>query len=258
MKDRPCALDTDMSSHTTKPEARGCRWRPPLKHPTPMTNVWIALVLLAGLCLTGLAATEVTVKAEQHDPAEARVKEVIVIIKTHFDIGYTHRVKEIVHHYRTDMIDRAMDIMDQSKALPPEQQFAWTGPGWVMSKVLEDWDGQTPARRQRLDDYVKAGKFQFHALPFTLESDAVAAQVVYGCRPAHRHQSCAAAGLEVSGLAGHHCDAGQLRAAQGRERQGALRRCGDKPSRCQSPHGHHGRLCGRHPRNQPGHSGGER
>ncbi len=70
------------------------------------------------------------------------------------------------------MIDRAMNIMDQSKNLPPEQQFAWTGPGWVMSKVLDDWDGQTPARRQRLDDYVKAGRLQFHALPFTLESAA--------------------------------------------------------------------------------------
>jgi len=101
-----------------------------------------------------------------------RVKEVIVVIKTHFDIGYTHRVKEIVHHYRTEMIDRAMDIMDRAKRLPPEQQFAWTGPGWVMAKVLEDWDGQTPERRQRLADYLKAGRFRFHALPFTLESDA--------------------------------------------------------------------------------------
>jgi hypothetical protein len=113
---------------------------------------------------------------EQHPASPPQtplpVREVIVIIKTHFDIGYTHRVKEIVHHYRTEMIDRAMNIMDQSKTLPPEQQFAWTGPGWVMSKVLEDWDSQTPARRQRLDDYVRSGKFQFHALPFTLESDA--------------------------------------------------------------------------------------
>lgn len=130
--------------------------------------------------LTLFAALAVAVQCfaaqEQHpaspSPNPSPVREVIVIIKTHFDIGYTHRVKEIVHHYRTEMIDRAMNIMDQSKALPPEQQFAWTGPGWVMSKVLEDWDGQTPARRQRLDDYVRTGKFQFHALPFTLESDA--------------------------------------------------------------------------------------
>ena len=70
------------------------------------------------------------------------------------------------------MIDKAMDIMDTSRDLPPEQQFAWTGPGWVMSKVLDDWEGQTPARKKRLDDYVKAGRLRFHALPFTLESDA--------------------------------------------------------------------------------------
>ncbi len=105
-------------------------------------------------------------------PDYSHIKEIIVVCKTHFDIGYTHRVEEIIHYYRTEMIDRAMNIMDQSKSLPPAQQFAWTGPGWVMSKVFDDWEGQTPARKQRLADYVKAGKFQFHALPFTLESDA--------------------------------------------------------------------------------------
>jgi hypothetical protein len=124
------------------------------------------------LAIVGSAWLALGAAAADENTKPSPVRDVIVIIKTHFDIGYTHRVKEIVHHYRTDMIDKAMDIMDQSKALPPEQQFAWTGPGWVMSKVLEDWDGQTPARRQRLDDYVKAGKFRFHALPFTLESDA--------------------------------------------------------------------------------------
>jgi len=58
--------------------------------------------------------------AQEQQPAAAApkpspVREVIVIIKTHFDIGYTHRVREIVHHYRTDMIDKAMDIMRQER-----------------------------------------------------------------------------------------------------------------------------------------------
>ena len=136
-----------------------------------MTNMKKLIALLAVVAALSRGSAQEPPPAPA-PPKPSPVREVIVIIKTHFDIGYTHRVKEIVHHYRTDMIDKAMDIMDQSKALPPEQQFAWTGPGWVMSKVLEDWVGQTPARRQRLDDYVKAGKFQFHALPFTLESDA--------------------------------------------------------------------------------------
>lgn len=100
------------------------------------------------------------------------LEEIIVVCKTHFDIGYTHPVNEIVHYYRTSMIEKAMDIMDQGNKLPQEQQFAWTGPGWVMSKVLDTWNDQTPKLRERLDDYVKSGRFKFHALPFTLESDA--------------------------------------------------------------------------------------
>ena len=151
---------------------------------SPQGRITVVLPLPAGVADTRAAAAEVAVTVTT--PRWTRsvsgtiapltdwphLKEVIVVCKTHFDIGYTHRVNELVDYYRTGMIDRAMDIMDQSKNLPSEQQFAWTGPGWVMSKVLDEWEGQTPARRQRLDDYVKAGRFQFHALPFTLESDA--------------------------------------------------------------------------------------
>jgi alpha-mannosidase len=135
-----------------------------------MSKSLLALSLLS--VAINVCATDTVQPANPIPANTSPVEEIIVIIKTHFDIGYTHRVKEIVQHYRTGMIDKAMDIMDKSKDLPPEQQFAWTGPGWVMSKVLEDWQGQTPERRKRLDDYVKAGRFQFHALPFTLESDA--------------------------------------------------------------------------------------
>lgn len=100
------------------------------------------------------------------------VKEVIVICKTHFDIGYTHRVKDVVHYYQTEMIDKALAAMEQSKDMPKQQQFQWTAPGWVMSKVMQDWPGQTPDRRRKLDSAFKAGKFITHALPFTLETDA--------------------------------------------------------------------------------------
>ncbi|MGM9812355.1 MAG: hypothetical protein ACI30V_05870 [Muribaculaceae bacterium] len=103
--------------------------------------------------------------------AQSPVEEIIVITKTHFDIGYTHRVSEIVHHYQTDMIDRALDAMDESDKLPREQQYAWTIPGWVLSKVMEDWDGQSEQRRQRLDRRFRSGQLICHALPFTLISE---------------------------------------------------------------------------------------
>jgi hypothetical protein len=104
-------------------------------------------------------------------PVNQNVKEIIVIFKTHFDIGYTHRVKDLLQYYRTDMIDKALDIMDKTKDLSKEQQFSWTAPGWVMAKVLEDWSGQTPERRQRLEEAFKTGRFVTHAAPFTVESE---------------------------------------------------------------------------------------
>jgi hypothetical protein len=104
---------------------------------------------------------------------ETPVREIIVVCKTHFDIGYTHRVKDLLEYYRTTMIDRALDLMDASATLPAEQQFRWTAPGWVLARVLEDWPGQTPERRQRLDKAMKSGKFVTHALPFTVESEFV-------------------------------------------------------------------------------------
>jgi len=115
-------------------------------------------------------------KAGDADVAGQQVKEIIVVCKTHFDIGYTHRVKDLMQYYRTTMIDRALGLMDKSKELPTAQQFIWTSPGWVMEKVLEDWPGQTPERRQRIEAAFKSGKFVTHAMPFTIEAELMEAE----------------------------------------------------------------------------------
>jgi len=134
------------------------------------TTTHVLVAFFAAVLLT----PQVSLRAAETAPppsAAARVNEIIVVCKTHFDIGYTHRVKDLMDYYRTTMIDRALDIMDQSKELPAEQQFVWTSPGWVMERVLEDWPGQTPQRRRRIETAFKSGKFVTHALPFSVEAE---------------------------------------------------------------------------------------
>jgi alpha-mannosidase len=105
-------------------------------------------------------------------PSEAgRVSEIIVVCKTHFDIGYSDRVAEVLTYYRTTMIDRVLDLIEKSKELPPEEQVVWTCPGWVFDQIVEDWPGQTAERRQRLHRAVKTGQLVAHALPFSIESE---------------------------------------------------------------------------------------
>ena len=104
-------------------------------------------------------------------PAAAQVKEVIVVFKTHFDIGYADFASNVVQRYRTSMIDQALNVVDQNRAMPPAQQFVWTIPGWPMAKIAEDWPGQTPERQGRILAAFKEGRFVVHALPFSTHTE---------------------------------------------------------------------------------------
>lgn len=101
-----------------------------------------------------------------------RVREVIVVFKTHFDIGYTDMARNVVQTYRTTMIDQALDVVDQNRDLPASQQFVWTIPGWPMHRIL-DWPEQTPERRHRVPQAFKDGRFVVHALPFTMHMETL-------------------------------------------------------------------------------------
>ena len=103
--------------------------------------------------------------------AFANLEEIVLVYKSHFDIGYTHLASETVKHYRTGMIDGALKVVDDNRALPPEEQFVWTVPGWPMKKIMEDWTGQTPERLARIRAAFQAGRFTAHALPFSMQTE---------------------------------------------------------------------------------------
>jgi hypothetical protein len=102
---------------------------------------------------------------------DKNVQEIVVVFKSHFDIGYTHLASEVVQGYRTTAIDNALTTVDKYKTLPGNRKFVWTIPGWPMTKILEDWDGQTETRKQRVMQAFKEGMFTAHALPFTVETE---------------------------------------------------------------------------------------
>jgi alpha-mannosidase len=130
-----------------------------------------AMRLLAGAPAIALGEKNAVSPVRTSSPAASRVNQIIVVCKTHFDIGYSDRVADVLAFYRTTMIDRALDLIDKSRDLPPEEQFVWTCPGWVFNRIVEDWPGQSTERRQRLDRAVKAGRVVAHALPFSIESE---------------------------------------------------------------------------------------
>lgn len=101
----------------------------------------------------------------------SRLNEIIIVYKTHVDIGYTQMAREVIEKYRTTMIDHALEVVEQNRDLPPDQQFTWTIPGWLMKTILEDWPGQTAERQQKIRQAFRDGRFAAHALPFTMQTD---------------------------------------------------------------------------------------
>ena len=133
---------------------------------SPVRSFLLALFLMASLALPALA--------------QSRVKEIVVVYKTHFDIGYTDLVTNVLTRYRTKFVDGAMKAIEHSRSLPPEQQFVWTVPGWPLKEML--WPGQTPARRAKILQALKEGRLTVHAMPFSLQTEIAR----FG-RPGARH-----------------------------------------------------------------------
>jgi len=140
------------------------------------------------------AGAEVDGNPEQN--ASPPLEEIILIFKTHFDIGYTDMAAKVVERYRTSMIDSALDVVDDSQDLPEERKFVWTIPGWPMSKILEDWGGQTLERKRRLMAAFREGRFVVHGLPFTTHTETLSEEdLVRGL--SHSAALSQAAGLEL-------------------------------------------------------------
>lgn len=103
--------------------------------------------------------------------AGAELDEIVMAFKSHFDIGFTHPAPEIVNNYRTEMIDRALKLIENSYNLPKEKQFEWTIPSWVAWQIL--WSGQDSVRKSRVIKAMKRGSLIVHGLPVTVETESL-------------------------------------------------------------------------------------
>ena len=100
---------------------------------------------------------------------KSELETVIIVYKTHFDIGYTAMARDVLHEYRTEMADRVLDAIEVNSRQPKEQQFVWTLSGWPMKQIL--WEGQTPERREKLEQALRDGNLVVHAYPFTTHTE---------------------------------------------------------------------------------------
>lgn len=112
---------------------------------------------------------EITTTQKENPGTKSNIKEVIIVYKTHFDIGYSERVQQVVHDYRTSMADMLLNAIEKNSNQPKDKQFVWTISGWPMKQII--WDGQEPSRKQKIEQAIVNGNLAVHAWPFTMHTE---------------------------------------------------------------------------------------
>ena len=107
----------------------------------------------------------------QQQASPSKVKEIIIVMKTHFDIGYTDFAREVVKSYNTQMIPKALDTYEKNKNLPENERFVWTLSGWPMTQIMNN--ALDAKQKTDIEEAFRNQRFVIHALPFTEETESM-------------------------------------------------------------------------------------
>lgn len=96
------------------------------------------------------------------------IRRVLVVSKTHLDVGFTDTAAAVRRRYLDEFFPRAMAVAEQLRAEGGPARLRWTTGSWILSEALEEAD---TAGRRRLERAIDEGDLCWHALPFTLHTE---------------------------------------------------------------------------------------
>jgi alpha-mannosidase len=144
-----------------------------------VNRIFLALIMLLAVQLNTTAQNE-NPNQINHTPFIPRenkpgtlsgVEEIVIVYKTHFDIGYSAPARDVIHGYRTKMMDEALAAVEYNRTRPRSEQFVWTIAGWPMKQMLAP--GLDPKRKSAMEQAIIEGNLVVHALPFTTHTETL-------------------------------------------------------------------------------------
>ncbi len=105
------------------------------------------------------------------------IREVLLVFKTHLDIGFTAYAADVKEKYIREYIPAAIRVARENEHT--DHRFVWTTGSWLIAEALQEDDGT-------LASAIRDGLIAWHALPFTTHSE-------------YMNSDLFAAGLSVAG-----------------------------------------------------------
>ena len=94
------------------------------------------------------------------------MEKIIVLFKTHLDIGFTDMAKNVIDNYIKNFLPNAMSVARQMRG--EKEGFIWTTGSWLIQKYLDESEDY-----KLLEDAIRHGEVRWHGLPFTTHTECM-------------------------------------------------------------------------------------
>jgi len=90
------------------------------------------------------------------------IRKVLLVFKTHLDIGFTGYAADVREKYLNEYLPSAIRVARDNEHT--DHRFVWTTGSWLIGEALKEDDGT-------LDKAIRDGLIAWHALPFTTHTE---------------------------------------------------------------------------------------
>ena len=94
------------------------------------------------------------------------MKKVIIVSKTHLDLGFTDFAKNIRNKYIDSFIPNAIAVAESVNK--NDKRFVWTTGSWILKEALEHG---SDSNRAALREALAKGNIAPHGMPFTTHTE---------------------------------------------------------------------------------------
>lgn len=96
------------------------------------------------------------------------VHTVLVVSKTHLDVGFTDTASAVRRRYLEEFFPLAVTTAEELRRRGGDERLCWTTGSWILTEVLRDGDAEV---RSQVAAAVERGDLAWHALPFTTHTE---------------------------------------------------------------------------------------
>lgn len=102
------------------------------------------------------------------------MKKILVIFKTHLDVGFTDFACEVVKKYNENYIPRAIRVARELAERGCKEGFTWTTGSWLIYQYLEQ---ANEVQRQEMEEAIRNKWIRWHAIPTTTNTEGMNADL---------------------------------------------------------------------------------